>query len=381
MSVEAAAVPRTIAEATADQPAAQLALAAATADPFHAYLVAGPPGAGKRAAARALAAELLAAGSADPDDSRRRALADPSPHPDLVWLRPPGMQHLVEAVRERVIAQVAYRPFEGDRRVFVIEAADAMAEESQNALLKTLEEPPPFAHLILVSAEPEALLETVRSRCRAVRFTRLPVAAVEARLDPGGDEAERHAAARLADGDAGRARFLLGAEGRELRAAAEALVTAAATGELARAPWNALAAAADAAGERAGAEVLAAAERAEEEAAERTPQATRRRARDAEEAAKRSSRQARNATLDLGLALVAAWLRDLAAAADGAADLALNSDRRAEVERLAGELEPRRARRAAELVMDTRRRLQVNVSESLALEALSFRVEFLLASR
>src|SRR6187401_998692 len=100
----------TIAEATADQPAARAALTAAAELPFHAYLLAGPPGAGKSAAARALAAELLAAGAADPDDTRRRALADPSPHPDLVWLRPPGTQHLVEEVRERVIGQVAYRP-------------------------------------------------------------------------------------------------------------------------------------------------------------------------------------------------------------------------------------------------------------------------------
>ena len=102
-----------VAEATAHQPGVRMALAAAAADPFHAYLFAGPPGAGKAAAARALVAELLAAGSPDPDDTRRRALADPSPHPDLVWLRPPGTQHLVEEVRERVIAAVAYRPFEG----------------------------------------------------------------------------------------------------------------------------------------------------------------------------------------------------------------------------------------------------------------------------
>ena len=61
------------------------------------------PGAARRAAARAFAAELLAAGAADPDDARRRALADPSPHPDLTWLRPPGNQHLVEEVRSEVI--------------------------------------------------------------------------------------------------------------------------------------------------------------------------------------------------------------------------------------------------------------------------------------
>ena len=374
-----ATVPASIADATGDQPAARVALAAAAADPFHAYLLAGPPGAGKAQAARALAAELLAEGAPDAAEARRRALADPSPHPDLVWLRPPGIQHLVETVRERVIAQVAYRPFEGDRRVFVIEAAEAMAEESQNALLKTLEEPPPFAHLILITAEPEALLETVRSRCQEVRFARLGPDAVEARLEGRGEPAERRAAARLCDGDVVRAAFLLEPEGRELRDAVEALVRGMRTGSLVGAPWEALASAADAAGEREAATVREAAERAEEDAAERSGPAARRRQRDAEEGSKRAARRARNATLDLGLGLVAAWMRDLVAVAERAPELVLNSDREPELAELAAGLDPRRARRAGELVMETRRRLTVNVSETLALEALAFRVEYLLS--
>jgi DNA polymerase-3 subunit delta' len=367
-----------VAEATADQPGVRPALAAAIAQPFHAYLFAGPPGSGKSAAARALAAELLAAGVSDPDDTRRRVLADPSPHPDLVWLRPPGTQHLVEEVRARVISAVSYRPFEGERRVFVIEAAEDLAEESQNALLKTLEEPPPFAHLILISSEPGALLETVRSRCRELRFSRLAPEAVEARLGEGVAAPERHAVARLCDGDAGRARFLVGDEGRALRAAVEAVAAAAGSGDLSAAPWTALLDAADAAGESAAAAVREQAAAAEEEAAERTGQAARRRAREAEDLAKRASRRARNRALDLGLGLLAAWLRDLAATADGFGELVLNSDRAAELEAAAAGLDPRRARRAAELVMETRRRLQVNVSEGLALEALVFRLEFLL---
>jgi DNA polymerase III subunit delta' len=375
-----AEVPATIAAAATEQPAAAIALGAAAADPFHAYLLAGPPGSGKRAAARALAAELLAAGAPDPDDARRRALADPSPHPDLVWLRPPGIQHLVEEVRERVIAQVSYRPFEGDRRVFVIEAAEAMAEESQNALLKTLEEPPEFAHLILISAEPEALLETVRSRCRPVAFSRLGPEAVEARLEGGAEPAERRAVARLADGNADRAAFLLSEQGRALRVAAERLAGSARSGELADAPWNDLVEVAELAGERDAARARERAAEAEAEAAEREGSAARRRAREAEESAKRGARRVRTETLDLGLGLVCAWLRDLAAIGDGADGLVLNSDRRGELEAQAAGLDPRRARRGAELVMDTRRRLQVNVSEPLALEALAYRLEFLLGS-
>jgi DNA polymerase-3 subunit delta' len=280
-----------------------------------------------------------------------------------------------------VIGAAAYRPFEAQRRVFVIEAADAMAEESQNALLKTLEEPPPFAHLVLITSEPEALLETVRSRCRPVPFARLAPEALEARLDAQAPEAERRAVARLADGDLDRAEFLLGDEGRALRAAAEQLVRAAATGELAGAPWAALIDAAESAGEREGAVQRELAAAAEEDAAERTGPAARRRAREAEELAKRAARRARTETLDLGLALVGCWLRDLAAAGEGAAELALNSDRAEEVARLSAGVDPRRPRRAAELVMDTRRRLTVNVSEPLALEAMAFRLEFLLGRR
>src|SRR4051812_17279705 len=165
------------------QPRARVALTAALAGgPSHAYLFRGPRGAGKRAAARAFAAEIVAAASEDPEDARRRALLDPSPHPDLVWLTPRGAQHMVEDVRERVIRAAAYRPFEGGKRVFVVEAAEAMRDESQNALLKTLEEPPAFVHLILLSSEPEALLETITSRCQPIDFAPLPPDVVERQL-------------------------------------------------------------------------------------------------------------------------------------------------------------------------------------------------------
>jgi DNA polymerase-3 subunit delta' len=374
-------LPDSIREATEHQPAARLALGAALRSPTHAYLFAGPSGSGKRAAARALAAELLADGAPEPDEARRRALADPSPHPDLVWLDPPGIRHLVDEVRGRVIAAAAYRPFEGERRVFVIAAAEAMAEESQNALLKTLEDPAGFAHLILISSEPGALLETVRSRCQTITFAAPPPEATEEWLavaQPSLDAEERRAIANLAGGDSVRAGFLASDDGRELRAAAEASVRAAGADELADAPWKRLLAAADAAGARAARRAEADAEAAAAEAGEETGPAARRRARLGEEAARRASRRARTDALDLGLALIGAWLRDLVAVAEGADQLILNSDRGDGLRAAAEGLDPRRARRAAELVLDTRRRLQVNVAEELALEALLYRVAFLL---
>ncbi len=366
-------IPRAIGDATEHQPAARAALMAGLASPAHAYLLAGPPGAGKRAAARAFAAELLTAGAVDAEDARRRALADPSPHPDLVWLAPEGTQHLVDEVRGRVINAAAYRPFEAERRVFVIEAADAMADESQNALLKTLEEPASFVHLVLISAEPAALLETVRSRCQAIRFAPLGDEAVErglADLGLGENALERRAAARLAGGDPDRAAFLLTPEGRELRLAAQACVDGALRGELGGAPWTGLLEAAERAGSRAR-------EEAEEKAADRETAheaAPRARGRSAEEGARRIARRERTEALDFGLALITAALRDLAAAAEGAEDLLLSVDRAEEIRSDAGGVDPRRARRGAELAIDTRRRLQVNVAEELALEALVFRL-------
>jgi DNA polymerase-3 subunit delta' len=363
-----------LSSATEHQGRARVALAAALASgPSHAYLFRGPRGAGKPAAARAFAAEVLAAASTDPEDARRRALLDPSPHPDLVWLAPTGAQHMVEEVRERVIRAAAYRPFEGGKRVFVIEAAEALRDESQNALLKTLEEPPDFVHLVLLSSDPEALLETVVSRCQVVDFAPLPAAVLERELGAeGAAPAEAAGAARLAAGDLERARLLLGERGRELRADVERCVSAALEGKSAGAPWKGLLERAKAAGEDAEA---AAREALEEEA----KAGVKRSAKDMGDAARRVGRRRRTEILALAYDLCAAWLRDLAAAAAGAEEVAFNRDRLEVLRSQARGLDPLPARRGAELVQETRRGLELNVSEELALEALFFRLEALLA--
>jgi DNA polymerase III subunit delta' len=345
---------------TEHQGRARVALTAALASgPSHAYLFRGPRGAGKRAAARAFAAEILADGAEDADDARRRALLDPSPHPDLVWLAPRGAQHLVEEVRERVIRAAAYRPFEGCKRVFVVEAAEAMRDESQNALLKTLEEPPEFIHLILLSSEPEALLETIASRCQPIGFRALPTEVLEVELSgAGSSEEEVASAARLSTGDVDRARFLLSGPGRELRAAAL---------EWGRAVTRLLGVA-----KAAGEEAEDTMRRALDEEAEA---GVKRSAKDVADEAKRAGRRRRTEVLDLGLELVASWLRDLAAFASGAEGVVFNRDQLDRLRSQAAGLDPNRPRRAAELVQDTRRSLDLNVSEELALEALFFRLE------
>jgi DNA polymerase III subunit delta' len=343
----------------AHQPRAEMALSAALkSGPSHAYLFRGPRGAGKRELARAFAAEILASAAEDAGDARRRALIDPSPHPDLVWLAPKGAQHMVEEVREQVIRASAYRPYEGGKRVFVIEAAEAMRDESQNAMLKTLEEPPSFVHLILLTSEPAALLETIASRCQPVDFAPLPPEAVESMLqeDASGVGAEEiAAAARLAAGDVELARLLLTEQGRELRAQAISM------------DWGAMLKSAERAGEEAESMVRETLEEEKEAGMKRS-------ARDIADASKRAGRRRRTDLLDLGLSLVATWFRDLAAVASGAADVVYDRDRLAELQSRAAGLDPGSARRAVELVQDTRRRLDLNVSEELALEALSFRL-------
>ena len=277
-------------------------------------------------------AELLAAGAPDPDSARRRALADPSPHPDLAWLDPPGAQHLVDEVRERVIEAAPYRPFEGERRAFVIDEADAMAEESQNALLKTLEEPAPFAHLILVSSQPSALLDTVRSRCQEVAFAALGPEALEERLAAA--QRRRRSARAPRRGPARRRRPRARASCCSPSAAAscaprsEALARAARAGELDDAPWNGLLDVAEKRGAEVGDAVKerldALADQAKDAADRRAEQRLRKEATDA---AKRAARRGRTEALDTGLALVGAWLRDLAAVGDGAPELVLAADR------------------------------------------------------
>jgi DNA polymerase-3 subunit delta' len=157
-------------------------------------------------------------------------------------------------------------------------------------------------------------------------------------------------------------------------------VDAALAGELGDAPWRRMLSAAEASGSQAGEETVARAAAMAAEAGQDEGRAARRTARDAEEAGRRAARKARTEALDAGLGLLAAWLRDLAAVADGAEELVLNADRLDALRAGAGGLDARAARRGAELVMDTRRRLQVNVGEELALEALVYRLEALLTS-
>ena len=368
---------------TEDHAHARMVLGAALAhgDASHAYLFHGPPGTGKRTAARALAAELLAAGEVDSEAAKKRVLA--GTHPDLTWVKPTGAHVMrVSDVDEPVVAAAGRTPFESRKRVFVLERADTMNDEVANRLLKTLEEPPDFVHLILLTDALGQVLETVVSRCQLVRFDALSSERIAEALERDGVEPGRAGACgRLALGNASRARFLASDEGEALRDDVETLVRAVLEGERREAqaePWRALLARADGRSEQAQAAVAAtAAARLENEPKGRDRKAIER---EFEEAAKRDGRRARTEVLDLGLELAAVSFRDLLCIAEGAEGAVLGSDRAPALAAAAPGRDPRRLREAMEVCEEARQSLELNVSEDLALTALTLRLERLVGS-
>ncbi len=346
--------------------------------PSHAYLLHGPAGAGKRRIARALAAALLSEGSGDAQDVRGIGeRVQRGTHPDLTWVRPSGAaEMLVSDIDEPVVAAATRTPFEAKRRVFVIEAVETLNEQAANRLLKTLEEPPAYAHLVLVSDRKEEVMATIVSRCVHVRFDALSAREIAGGLLAEGlvQEPAALACARLALGDAGRARMLAGEEGRALRDAAEEYVRGALAAETGKRGWVELLSVATAAGASAGEEVQ---ERLTGEL-ELAPSKERRKLeREAQEGRKRVERRARAQALDSGLSLVELWLRDMICLREGAPELVYAVDRLEELQADADAHGGSCARAGVELVRETRARIALNVGEELALEALAYRLQAL----
>ena len=127
-------------------------LRAAVASPVHAYLLVGPPGAGRADAARAFAGALLSDGTEADDADRHRRLAIAGRHPDLVWIAPGGRALLVEEA-EGITVEASRSPIESDRKVVVVDRFDTAEPESAASLLKTIEEPPASAVFVLLADE------------------------------------------------------------------------------------------------------------------------------------------------------------------------------------------------------------------------------------
>jgi DNA polymerase-3 subunit delta' len=148
-----------------------------------AVLLTGPAGVGKRtvalAAARALVCEAAGSVACEQCPACRRAAR--GLHPDVILVEPETATIKIEQVRD-MAREVLALPFEGRARAFVVDDAHLMTEQAGNALLKSLEEPPATSHVFLVTASPQALLPTIRSRCQTLRLGPLPPAVLESYL-------------------------------------------------------------------------------------------------------------------------------------------------------------------------------------------------------
>ena len=231
------AVPDVLEEVLLAQPHARAVLGPVVEDPArasHAYLLYGPPGTGKRAAARALAVSLLSGGARNPATVAERIARDA--HPDLTWVPPRGLGNARGGHRGAGRGGGHPDPLESARRVFVIESVEAMNDQSANRMLKTLEEPLDFVHLVLLSDRLDDVLPTIVSRCQLVRFDPVPADRIAASLT-GVEESRAEACARLALGDARLASWLAGDEGEELRRTSEAFVRQAIAGGSGSRAW------------------------------------------------------------------------------------------------------------------------------------------------
>ena len=338
-----------------EQDEAKRLLRAALAEgPAHAYLFHGPRGVGKRRAAFAFAGELLR----DPDRTTRRV------HPDLYVLEPLGDQIRIDPIRE-LRRDLHMRPFEAERRVYLVLGADLMNEDAADALLKDLEEPPPYAVIVLVADELGLLPPTIRSRCQLVPFRRLSQRAIKAFLSSRG---RGRRAAR-------RARARRRRPPRPGRAAARSR-----GGRPPLRPDRARALRLPRPGLRRRGRLAPdhrSRPRAGGEGARRPPSRrrapTRPRGRPSS-ASRRAGRGAEREQILEALDLLSGWYRDLVVVAAGADGAVLNTDRLADLSADGVSDRGPAAERAAETVREVWRTFEFNVQPGLALEALFVRL-------
>jgi DNA polymerase-3 subunit delta' len=339
-------------------------------DVSQAYLFHGPPGVGKRMVALRFGATLVAGGDAAAEGRALRGL-----HPDLAEILPQGPFTTIGQVRE-IVRLAASRPFEGARRVFILQA-DTLNVQAANALLKTLEEPEGETVFVLLATSREGVLPTILSRTQALRFTPVPTSVVARFLQQRG-ASEPDLAAGLGRGSVGLS--LRYAEDPEFGGLREAVFRAglafsedfegrheAARGIVGRA---------EAVGEAREREFLADLDegRASTEHPETNAAPTSKPDRRARDAARRAGRAARDGALRESLELLALLYRDAAVIESGAQELAANTDRVGEIRGCVEEYPEADWAEIARAVGEARAALAYNVSPEAILEVTLSRI-------
>jgi DNA polymerase-3 subunit delta' len=324
-------------------------------------LFSGPDGVGKRLTAIAVAQALnctarpapiptpreVTRDSANPESASAGPINDAcgecaacrriarDAHPDVQIIEPGESGSIkIEQVRA-AIERAVFRPFEGRRRVTIIDEADALVDAAQNALLKTLEEPLPASVFVLITSRPDTLLPTVRSRCAHLRFGRLQAAEVAEVLERYHkySHADALAAAAASDGSVRRALDLEAGEFADARSDAEALLRVAA----------------------------------------RDPRTRLEQAKDLLKGSGTASLEREH--LSSRLQALASVLRDVGLLSSGAnADLLANLDRRAALEALSKSLNRERVERAFTAVTRAQEALDANVGPKVVVDWLAVNV-------
>ena len=157
-----------------------------------------------RACAACRRADVFALPTSDKGDDYKKVFF--SSHPDIGVVVPFKRNVYVDAIRE-LEREANFRPFEARARFLIIDDAEKMNDAASNALLKTLEEPPPTSHIFLITSRPDSLLATIRSRCQLLRFAPVACQEIEDFLisDRAFTHDEARLAARLSRGSVGRA--------------------------------------------------------------------------------------------------------------------------------------------------------------------------------
>ena len=200
----------------------QLRRSAASGRSSHAYLFLGGAGAGKRLIANTFAKALQCEGEKRPCDSCKSCHAfNHGNPPDVIYFQPlkNGKTYTIEDVREQLLETVDLKPFQYEKKIYIIEKADTLNIQSQNALLKTLEEPPAHVVFLLLAERAETFLPTILSRVVVMKIRPLSAETIADYLMQAGHLAEEsHILSAYAQGRIGQALELAEDEGfREMR--------------------------------------------------------------------------------------------------------------------------------------------------------------------
>ncbi len=173
----------------------------------HSYIFEGPYGVGKKTFARKLAKAILCE-NRDEDKACHRCqschMVEAGTHPDIITIEKDTKVTKVDNIRENIVREMEIKPYQSNHKIIIVNAADTINIQGQNAMLKTIEEPPKYGIIILVCENLASMLPTIKSRCITVRFNSLSKERMNEYLQGKGiGEAERQVYAKLSEGSIG----------------------------------------------------------------------------------------------------------------------------------------------------------------------------------